>query len=204
MSYLNLKEYEPVENRIRAFWQKYPEGRLITDLQRVERADGRVEWICKSEAYTNQSDSRPQATGFATEIEGSSFINRSNASENCETSSIGRCLANLGFATKGKRPSREEMQKTLQDKTTQNKTAQDKTLPHNVLQNEKKPITESIWVKLLEELSRCDSLADLNRWGLAVANYSMPKEKRDELISIFTIKKDSLDYEKPKLSSVEG
>ena len=163
-----------------------------------------VEWICKSEAYTNQSDSRPQATGFATEIEGSSFINRSNASENCETSSIGRCLANLGFATKGKRPSREEMQKTLQNKTTQNKTAQDKTLPHNVLQNEKKPITESIWVKLLEELSRCDSLADLNRWGLAVANYSMPKEKRDELISIFTIKKDSLDYEKPKLSSVEG
>ena len=204
MSYLNLKEYEPVENRIRAFWQKYPDGRLITDLQRVERADGRVEWICKSEAYTNQSDSRPQATGFATEIEGSSFINRSNASENCETSSIGRCLANLGFATKGKRPSREEMQKTLQNKTTQNKTAQDKTAPHNVLQNEKKPISESIWVKLLEELSRCDSLADLNRWGLAVANYSMPKDKRDELISIFTIKKDSLDYEKPKLSSVEG
>ena len=204
MSYLNLKEYEPVENRIRAFWQKYPDGRLITDLQRVERADGRVEWICKSEAYTNQSDSRPQATGFATEIEGSSFINRSNASENCETSSIGRCLANLGFATKGKRPSREEMQKTLQNKTTQIKTAQDKTAPHNVLQNEKKPITESIWVKLLDELSRCDSLADLNRWGLAVANYSMPKEKRDELISIFTIKKDSLDYEKPKLSSVEG
>ena len=204
MSYLNLKEYEPVENRIRAFWQKYPDGRLITDLQRVERADGRVEWICKSEAYTNQSDSRPQATGFATEIEGSSFINRSNASENCETSSIGRCLANLGFATKGKRPSREEMQKTLQNKTTQNKTAQEKYAPHNVLQNEKKPITESIWVKLLDELSRCDSLADLNRWGLAVANYSMPKEKRDELISIFTIKKDSLDYEKPKLSSVEG
>ena len=204
MSYLNLKEYEPVENRIRAFWQKYPDGRLITDLQRVERADGRVEWICKSEAYTNQSDSRPQATGFATEIEGSSFINRSNASENCETSSIGRCLANLGFATKGKRPSREEMQKTLQNKTAQDKTTQNKTTPHNVLQNEKKPITESIWVKLLEELSRCDSLADLNRWGLAVANYSMPKEKRDELISIFTIKKDSLDYEKPKLSSVEG
>ena len=204
MSYLNLKEYEPVENRIRAFWQKYPDGRLITDLQRVERADGRVEWICKSEAYTNQSDSRPQATGFATEIEGSSFINRSNASENCETSSIGRCLANLGFATKGKRPSREEMQKSLQNKTAQNKTAQEKYAPHNVLQNEKKPITESIWVKLLEELSRCDSLADLNRWGLAVANYSMPKEKRDELISIFTIKKDSLDYEKPKLSSVEG
>jgi hypothetical protein len=31
--------------------------------------------------------------------------------ENGETSSIGRCLANMGFATQGKRPSREEMQK---------------------------------------------------------------------------------------------
>jgi len=31
--------------------------------------------------------------------------------ENCETSAIGRALANAGFAAKGKRPSREEMAK---------------------------------------------------------------------------------------------
>jgi len=31
--------------------------------------------------------------------------------ENCETSALGRALANGGFAAKGKRPSREEMQK---------------------------------------------------------------------------------------------
>lgn len=190
MSYLNLKEYEPVENRIRAFWQKFPDGRLITDLQRVERGDGRIEWICKSEAYTNQTDNRPQATGYATEIEGSSFINRSNASENCETSSIGRCLANLGFATKGKRPSREEMQKAISTDAIAAKV--------------KKPITESVWVSLLEDLSKCGSLSDLNRWGSNVANYSMPKEKRDELISIFTIKKDALGFERPKLTSVEA
>jgi hypothetical protein len=61
--------------------------------------------------YTNSEDIRPQSTGFATEIEGTTPVNRANASENCETSSIGRALANLGFATKGKRPSREEMEK---------------------------------------------------------------------------------------------
>jgi len=37
MSYFNLSDYEPVENRIRAFWLKYPDGRLLTDLQRTER-----------------------------------------------------------------------------------------------------------------------------------------------------------------------
>jgi hypothetical protein len=33
--------------------------------------------------------------------------------ENCETSAIGRALANAGYAAKGKRPSREEMTKVV-------------------------------------------------------------------------------------------
>jgi hypothetical protein len=33
--------------------------------------------------------------------------------ENCETSAIGRALANAGYAPKGKRPSREEMTKVV-------------------------------------------------------------------------------------------
>jgi hypothetical protein len=38
-------------------------------------------------------------------------VNATSALENCETSAIGRALANLGYAPKGKRPSREEMLK---------------------------------------------------------------------------------------------
>ena len=56
MGYFNLEQYEPVENRIRAFWLKYPNGRLLTDLNRTERADGRVEWICRTEAYTSSDN----------------------------------------------------------------------------------------------------------------------------------------------------
>ncbi len=82
MSYFNLSDYEPVENRIRAFWQKYPNGRLLTDLQRTERPAPRIESICRTEAYTNSDDVRPQSTGFATEIEGTSPVNRANAREN--------------------------------------------------------------------------------------------------------------------------
>ena len=139
MAPFNLNEYEPVENRIRAFWVKYPQGRLLTDLQRTERPDGRVEWICRTEAYTNLDDVRPQATGFATEIEGSSPVNRANASENCETSSIGRCLANLGFAAKGKRPSREEMTKAARAVPT----------------SARKSLTKSDWDELLHRLNSC-------------------------------------------------
>jgi hypothetical protein len=36
--------------------------------------------------------------------------------ENCETSAIGRALANAGYAPKGKRPSREEMSKVVAQK----------------------------------------------------------------------------------------
>ena len=38
-------------------------------------------------------------------------MNATSALENCETSSLGRSLANAGYATKGKRASREEMVK---------------------------------------------------------------------------------------------
>jgi hypothetical protein len=174
MTQFNLEQYEPVENRIRAFWQKYPQGRLLTDLTRSERPDGRIEWLCRTEAYTNPDDLRPQATGFATEIEGSSPINRSNASENCETSSIGRCLANLGFATKGKRPSREEMSKVERSKV-------------------RKPLTKSDWEELVRELQSCSTINELKAWSARASAFTMPENKRLELLDAFNQHKISLN-----------
>ncbi len=167
-SHFDLQNYEPVENRIRAFWQKFPKGRLITDLQRTERSDGRIEWICRTEAFTSQDDARPQATGFATEIEGSTPINRSNASENCETSSIGRCLANLGFAAKGKRPSREEMAKVARNQSQQ-----------------RKPLSSSDWEALIAALANCTTMPALKNWSAQAASFTMSDEKRVELLARF-------------------
>jgi hypothetical protein len=168
-----LEDYEPVEARIRSFWSKYPSGRLLTDLQRTERPDGRIEWICRTEAYLNSDDVRPQATGYATEIEGSSMINRSNASENCETSSIGRCLANLGFAAKGKRPSREEMGKAVR-------------------QDQRRPLSKSDWEDLLARLAACTDISQLKAWSAYAANFAMPDAKRTELLAAFNSQKSSL------------
>jgi hypothetical protein len=104
----DLKNYEPVENRIRSFYEKYESGRIITEL--IAYSDN--QFIVKASVYRNDTDSVPATTGYAEERVGSSPVNRTSALENCETSAIGRALANLNFAPKGARPSKEEMQKT--------------------------------------------------------------------------------------------
>jgi hypothetical protein len=43
------------------------------------------------------------STGWAEEIVGNSPVNKTSALENCETSAVGRALANFGF--QGKNPS---------------------------------------------------------------------------------------------------
>jgi hypothetical protein len=58
------------------------------------------------------------ATGYAEEVRGAGNVNRTSHVENCETSAVGRALANAGMAGSdvSKRPSREEMAK-VQRKT---------------------------------------------------------------------------------------
>lgn len=99
-----LKDYVEVNVRIMKFYEKYPEGRITTEL---------VKWendviVMKATAYRDNQDI-PASTGYAYEKEGSSFINKTSALENCETSAVGRCLAILGFEIKKSVASREEV-----------------------------------------------------------------------------------------------
>lgn len=107
MANFNLQDYETVESRLEKFWADHPNGRIETEL--VDASD--TTYLFKALLWRDAADERPAATGHAQETVGSSPVNRTSAAENCETSAIGRALANLGYATKGKRPSREEMAK---------------------------------------------------------------------------------------------
>jgi len=56
----------------------------------------------------------PVTIDYAHEVVGNSPVNKNFALANGATSAIGRALADLNFAPKGKRPSREEMAKVIE------------------------------------------------------------------------------------------
>jgi hypothetical protein len=103
----NLDDYETVEERLVKFWKEHPDGRISTTL--VESTLQR--FIVQASVFRTEVDVHPWTTGYAEETVSTRGVNSTSALENCETSAIGRALANAGYVTKGKRPSREEMSK---------------------------------------------------------------------------------------------
>jgi len=106
----NLDDYEPVEVRLEKFWKENPDGRIYTEL--LESTSTR--FVVFSSIYRTEADAHPWATGLASETIADKGMLSSSALEICETSSLGRALANAGYSAKvkggnGKRPSREEM-----------------------------------------------------------------------------------------------
>jgi hypothetical protein len=103
----NLDDYEPVAVRHSRWLEQHPNGRTITHMVSQPGAD-----ICVIRAELWLEDVCI-ATGYAEEVRGAGNVNRTSHVENCETSAVGRALANAGMAGTdvNKRPSREEMSK---------------------------------------------------------------------------------------------
>lgn len=104
--------YETVDSRIKRFYGDHPDARILTDMVQADGEPGRTRWIVKASIWrnTNAMNSLPDSTGYAFEVDGTGMANQTAALENCETSAIGRALANLGYSG-DKRASREEMEK---------------------------------------------------------------------------------------------
>jgi hypothetical protein len=114
----NLDNYEPVAPRLSRWLDASIEAghvpRVITDM--VHRGDG---WcVFKASLYLNED---LIATGWAEEHQTERGVNAASHVENCETSAVGRALANIGMAGSdpSKRPSREEMQKVARHPSQQ-------------------------------------------------------------------------------------
>jgi hypothetical protein len=104
----NLDDYEPVALRLDRWLKQNPKGIVKTDLLSEPGAD-----VCvfRAELWL---DGQCISVGHAEEVRNSNMINKTSSMEVCETSAIGRALANAGMAGSDmtKRPSREEMAKS--------------------------------------------------------------------------------------------
>ena len=113
MARFNLADYETVEERIKRFYADHPDGRIITENETIPEYRAEKLWVVKSLVFFSGEDVErgcPKATGLAYEVDSASGPQQSSALEVCETSSIGRALANAGYSG-NKRASREEMEK---------------------------------------------------------------------------------------------
>jgi len=157
---MTLENYEPVAVRLDRWIKEHPETRITTTMLTVPGED-----ICVFKAHLYVADTLI-ATGHAEEIRNAGNVNRTSHVENCETSAIGRALANAGAAgsTLESRPSREEMAK-VQRVTQQGNTTI--TGPANA------PSEKQLWLykKLLKDIGRLPpaNIADMDKFEVSRA-----------------------------------
>lgn len=84
------KEYVPVNQRILAFWEMYPNGRIITE--KLSDDGKRCDMVAS--VYNGEDKI---ATGHAFEMKDAGMVNKTSYVENAETSAIGRALGVLGI-----------------------------------------------------------------------------------------------------------
>lgn len=121
MARFNLADYETVEERLKRAMAEYPDMRVVTQwVNDYEAGEGPRTWVFKTSIFLtagDQANNLPKATGYAVEIDGTGGANNGSACENSETSSLGRCLANMSLSG-NKRNSREEMSKVVRIEAT--------------------------------------------------------------------------------------
>ena len=93
------KQYSQVAYRLQVFRKFFPDAEIITDMVTDEpitlgdKVTRRV--VFKGSVSI---DNKIVSTGYAEEWQHKGMVNATSHIENCETSCIGRCLANLGFS----------------------------------------------------------------------------------------------------------
>ena len=172
---MTLENYEPVAVRLNRWLSTHPGTQVLTELLTEPGAD-----ICVFKASL-LVDGAIVATGHAEEIRNAGNVNRTSHVENCETSAIGRALANAGAAgsTLESRPSREEMAKVQRVSTQGNTT---------VTQVGNPPSDKQLWLykKLLKEQGKLPpvNIADMDKYEVSRAIEALKAGEQPEIIPL--------------------
>ena len=182
-----LKDYVDVAERIRAWYEAYPNARIETRI--VEHTEKRV--VIEARAYRGVKgdsgpndelgfmDDRPAGIGHsAMQIPGATPYTRGSEIENCETSAVGRALVMAGLPSK--RIASDDEIKAKGGKSTVKAAAEvfaeDVVLPPHVQ-------------KFVDEFDAATTIEQLNAVGQRVNNSSADGIDIDELSREFLVKK---------------
>jgi len=98
-------DYVEVKDRIVAFYEKFPQGSLQSEITHL--TDSLV--VVKAWAYRTADDPRPSVGHSSLTIPGKTNFTRDAEIENAETSAWGRAIAALGFEVKKSIASKQEV-----------------------------------------------------------------------------------------------
>ena len=107
------KDYIEVNERVKQFHKDYPNGSITTEL--IEMTD---RFITKTTVIPDVKFPDRKFTGLAYEKEDSTFINKTSALENAETSSVGRSLGFLSIGIDTSIASYDEVANAVEQQKT--------------------------------------------------------------------------------------
>ena len=101
------RDYIEVNQRVLAFWELYPDGRIVTE--KLSDDGKRCDFIAR--VYIGDS---LVATGHSFEFQSAGMVNKTSYVENCETSAVGRALGMLGIGITESIASADEVQAAIE------------------------------------------------------------------------------------------
>lgn len=186
MANFNLQDYETVEQRLHRAYKDVPLMRVITKNLTTLQDRQVSTWVVQAEIWWPYPDEMAEvalcsdgwylkATGLAFEIDGVGMAQKTAALETCESSAIGRALANAGYSG-NKRTTREEMSKAERGQTP-NAPAKD-------------------WLKEAEDLSWKQDLDGLRALFVEASRLKASKEVLEKIKELGNGHKGSKDSAK--------
>lgn len=125
------KSYKTVAERVNEFHSddRFHDWSIETEIVSMENGE------CVIKAFAKDAEGRIRGTGLAHEVRNAGNINKTSHVENCETSAIGRALANIGLAgteyASANEVSNAVIQQAVKDATDRIKQCMDAVLQHH-------------------------------------------------------------------------
>jgi len=195
-----LKDYVDVAERIRAWYDAYPNGRIETRI--VEHNEKRV--VIEARAYRGVKfdgaadelgfmDDRPAGVGHsAMQIPGATPYTRGSEIENCETSAVGRALVMAGLPSK-RVASDDEIRAKREDSPREADSdgviKETKTKKVASKPTEQEQVAADEWSSTIANATSVDELSKI---GLDISKTSLGVDARKYLADVYKAKREAL------------